>query len=133
MLDINQAIDAKVEFYSRDRDIPWSVNGFKGTWQFSEHSTIPDVLHEFLMLSFSVGNIRKVPIDKINSLMNEVWEGPGSLEKLFRMTVEMRKAGKEIQFPTMAKERSSRVIEEDDNVLPDLPLSNFGDLDVEED
>jgi len=132
MFDINKAVDAKVDFYSRDRDIPWSVNGFKGTWQFTEHDTIPDTLHEFLMLSFSVGNIRLVPIDKINKLMNDVWEGPGSLEKLFRMNVEMRKAGKEIQFPMMAKARASRVIEEDEDIFPDLPLSNFGDEDVDE-
>jgi hypothetical protein len=42
-------------------DQPWLVNGFKGTWAFSDHSLIPDVILEYLLESFRdrLGEFRK--------------------------------------------------------------------------
>ena len=78
-------------------DKPWLVNGFAGTWAFSDHSLIPDVILEFLLESFRdrlgelrKGHIKSIPLNEINDLLNEVWEGPGSVIKLVNLTYDMR-------------------------------------------
>jgi hypothetical protein len=126
------AIEQKIEFYSRDIDNPFAVNGFKGTWAISDHNLIPDVLHEYLMLYFRESRLARVSLDKINACLNDVWEGPGSLAQVFTRTVEMRKTGRDIPFSSVRTKGS--VIEEDP---VDTPLSNFGiedpvDLDSED-
>lgn len=122
------ALEQKIQFYSRDIDVPHSVNGFRGTWTFSDHNLIPDVLHEYLMLLFGVNNLKRVPLKDINSAMNDIWEGPGSLEKVFRQTFELRSQGRDIQFSTV---RTKTPVEE-----LDAPISSFGiqdTLELEED
>ena len=78
-------------------DQPWLLNGFKGTWAFSDHTLIPEILQEFLIEHFysRLGEERKrhiysISLDEINAVMNDVWEGPGSMSKISRMIVEMR-------------------------------------------
>lgn len=78
-------------------DQPWLLNGFKGTWAFSDHSTIPDTINEFLLEHYRdrLGEIRKghvkaIPLNEINDLLNQVWEGPGSMVKLVNLTYDIR-------------------------------------------
>jgi hypothetical protein len=78
-------------------DQPWLVNGFKGTWAFSDHSLIPDVILEYLLESFRdrlgefrKGHVKSIPLNEINDLLNSVWEGPGSVVKLVNLTYDMR-------------------------------------------
>ena len=79
-------------------DDPFSVNGFAGTFAFSDHSRIPEPHVEFLLEYFrkSLGEARKghikaIPLEDINEVMNEVWEGPGSVIKLVNLTYELRR------------------------------------------
>ena len=78
-------------------DQPWLVNGFNGTWAFSDHSLIPDVILEYLLESFRdrlgefrKGHVKSIPLNEINDLLNSVWEGPGSVVKLVNLTYDMR-------------------------------------------
>lgn len=78
-------------------DQPWLVNGFSGTWAFSDHSLIPDVILEYLLESFRdrlgefrKGHVKSIPLNEINDLLNSVWEGPGSVVKLVNLTYDMR-------------------------------------------
>lgn len=74
-------------------DRPWLLNGFNGTWNFSDHSLIPDALHNFIWEHFpKVERFKRIPLDEINALMNDVWEGPGSMSKIERLYQEMRAA-----------------------------------------
>lgn len=93
-------MQSKIEFYKQERFVndPFHPAGFKGTWNFSDHTLIPDVFHEFLQRHFSQFRIRRIPLDKINQLLNEIWEGPGSLEKVFLLEQELRANGKDIKF-----------------------------------
>jgi len=112
MLDEAKMLTDRIEFYKRDHkrdlDNPHSVNGFRGTWQFSDHSLIPGTLHGFLTRYFGIEKLKRVPLEKINKLMNEVWEGPGSLEKLFRLEAEMITSGQTIKFDTFLNTPSIR-------------------------
>lgn len=82
---------------SQPTDQPWLLNGFKGTWAFSDHSLIPGEIVEFLLESFRnrLGEMRKdhvksIPLVEINDLLNLVWEGPGSMSKIVNLTYDMR-------------------------------------------
>ena len=125
-------LESKVAFYQKDIDNPFTVNGFKGTWQFSDHSLIPDTLVGFLLRSFGVGRLKRIPLEDINKLMNEIWEGPGSLEKVFRLQYEMEATGKKIALDPRDFPKSKKDDEEEDDefaTMPDLPLNTFDSLD----
>jgi hypothetical protein len=129
MFDEAKSVEDKINFYKQDIDNPYSVNGFRGTWNFSDHTLIPDSLHGFLTRQFGQAKLRRIPLDKINQVMNEVWEGPGSLDKLFRLELEMRQAGKMIKFDANDFKDKKKDDEEED----DGPLALFGsvELDIE--
>lgn len=92
MLDIMSTHQPSIDYWDRQpTDQPWLLNGFKGTWAFSDHSLIPGELNNFLMETFHPAErLKKIPLEEINRVMNEVWEGPGSMSKLARLTAELR-------------------------------------------
>ena len=128
MFDEVKSTEDKIEFYKRDIDDPHSVNGFRGTWNFSDHTLIPNTLYGFITRYFGQAKLRRIPLDRINQIMNEVWEGPGSLEKLFRMELEMRQSGKLIKFDSNDFKDKKKADEEEEF---DIPLSMFGNEDLE--
>jgi hypothetical protein len=70
-------------------DKPWLVNGFKGIWNFSDHDLIPSLLRNFIMDSFNIRSkiivkFKEIPLEEINTLMNNVWDGPGSLVEIYK-------------------------------------------------
>ena len=84
-------MDTKTYWETQPTDIPHYVNGFAGTWNFSDHDLIPNSLTNFIVESFpKVERFKRIPLDEINALMNDVWEGPGSMVKLERLVAEMR-------------------------------------------
>ena len=81
--------ESKINYHNTN-DYRYSINAFNGTWNISDHNKIPEALQMFLMLSFKTGRINRVSLEEINKLLNEVWEGPGSMEKIINLTNEMR-------------------------------------------
>jgi len=123
------ALEDKIKFYNDPKIIecPHAVNGFKGTWNFSDHSLIPDIFKMFIMRSFKVNRINRISLEKINALMNKEWEGPGSLEKILRKEFEMRTTV-DIKPDSHIKFKS-----DDDDELPELALEiEFSEEDDEE-
>ena len=122
-------IESTIEFYNNPKYLedPFHPNGFNGTFQFSAHELIPSVFHGFLQRYFGQYKIRRVPLEKINQVMNDVWEGPGSLEKIFRLEEELRVSGKDVKFTAadMAAIKAKKDDIEDDIVLADS-LLNIG-------
>ena len=90
--------DSAVAYWnSTPTDQPWLLNGFNGTWAFSDYSLIPQPILEFLHEYYSkqLGDMRKnqiktVSLNEINDLLNSVWKGPGSMSKLIEMMYDMR-------------------------------------------
>ena len=97
---LDDTLGGKIAFYNQPRfvDDPYHPAGFTGTFAFSSHRRIPEVFHAFLQRHFGQYRIRRVPIEDINAIMNELWEGPGSLEKIFRLENDMYNSGKEVKF-----------------------------------
>ncbi len=87
-----------IEYWeSQPTDRPWLLNGFKGTWAISDHSLIPEDIIEFLLENFRnqlgemrKGHVKSISLNEINDLLNDVWEGPGSMSKIVNLTYDMR-------------------------------------------
>ena len=96
-----------MEYWESQRtDLPYTLNGFNGTWNFSNHNLIPESLINFIMESFpKEEKFKRIPLEDINALMNDVWEGPGSMTKIVRLKNEMFSARQDTK-----KENSSKVI-----------------------
>ena len=124
MLDMTQSVEEKIAFYEKDIDNRFSVNGFQGTWAFSDHSLIPQVFNGFLQRYYGVARIKRIKLDDINTLLNELWDGPGSLAKIFRMENEMYMSGKDIKF-SASDILKAKKIEKDEEEFDDLPLAQF--------
>lgn len=129
-------IESKIEFYNNPKfvDDPFHPAGFNGTWAFTSHELIPDVFTGFIQRYFGQYKIRRVPLDKINSLLNELWEGPGSLEKIFRLDQELKLSGKKITFTASDLEsiKAKANTEEDDDEMFEMLDLNLME-DIEED
>jgi len=83
-------METKTYWERQPSDQPGLLNGFNGTWKFSDHSKISSELRNYLMEAFHpVEKFKRIPLDDINTLMNEVWEGPGSMVKIERLHREM--------------------------------------------
>jgi hypothetical protein len=100
MLDIQGITQERIARLDKDIDVPYTVNGFKGTWAISDHRRIPEVLRGFLQHHFGIYRLRRVSLDKINDILNEIWDGPGSLPKILNLELEMKLAGKDVKFTT---------------------------------
>ena len=92
----------RTEFWAKQPiDDPQTINGFNGTFAFTDHLLIPQGITEFLLEYFHKkcfktansnrkNHISSVPLEDINKLMNEIWDGPGSMTKIANITNEMR-------------------------------------------
>jgi hypothetical protein len=123
----NDTLKSRVEFYSQPSLVndPFHPAGFAGTWKFSDHNLIPEVLTGFLQRHFGVMRLKRIPLDDINKLMNEVWEGPGSIPKLLNLENDLRISGKEIKF-TASDIAQLKIKDTEEDQDDDLPLSVFG-------
>ena len=136
MFDYQKATSDKIAFYNQPQFVedPQHPAGFKGTFKFSDHKLIPDVYHGYLQRYFGVLRLSRVSLADINDAMNEVWEGPGSLTKLFTLEEQMRVDGRALSITPMDYVKSKKATreEEEEDAEEDLPLP-FGEVSEEDD
>ena len=113
---LDDTLGGKIAFYNQPRFVKNTSHpaGFTGTFAFSSHRRIPEIFHAFLQRHFGQYRIRRVPIEDINAIMNELWEGPGSLEKIFRLENDMYNSGKEVKFTAADLAVMKQKLPEDD-------------------
>ena len=122
MLDIQGITQDRIDRLNKDIDNPYTVNGFNGTWAITDHRKIPEVLLGFLQHYFGQYRVRRIPLDKINEVMNDIWEGPGSLAKVLNAELEMKLAGKDVKFTAADIAATKANFEEDDSI----PVADSG-------
>ena len=132
-LDMTKEVESKIAFYGKDIDSPHLVNGFRGTWQFSDHRLIPDVFRGFLQRHYGVMRLQRIKIEDINVLLNELWDGPGSLAKIFRLENDLYNAGANIKFSPLDIAKIKKYEEDDEQELDDLPLAQFAESSDDDD
>jgi hypothetical protein len=99
MFDFKESYISSVSYWEKQpTDQPWTLNGFQGTFAYSDHSLIPEAFMNFLIEYFwkelpetRKSQVKAISLDKINSLLNEVWEGPGSMVKISNLTLDLRR------------------------------------------
>jgi len=118
----------KINYYNRPELVndPHHPAGFNGTFAFSAHDKIPEVFHGFIQRHFGSYKIRRVPLEQINEVLNELWEGPGSLEKIFKLERELYNNGKDVKFTAADQAAIKAKKYEDEEDLDDLPKLNIG-------
>ena len=122
MLDIQGITQDRIDRLNKDIDNPYTVNGFNGTWAITDHRKIPEVLLGFLQHYFGQYRVRRIPLDKINEVMNDIWEGPGSLAKVLNAELEMKLAGKDVKFTAADIAATKANFDEDDSI----PVADSG-------
>jgi len=87
-------------------DNPSTLNGFAGTWNFSDHRLVAGPLIDFITEVYDGQQTKfhRIPLEKVNEIMNDVWEGPGSMGKLARLYNQLRKDRFEIREDTEKKD-----------------------------
>ena len=74
-------------------DVTNMVNGFNGTWAISDYKLIPSALLDFVSeMFFTSTKLSRVPMSDINKVLNDAWEGPGSMPKIINLTYQSRRA-----------------------------------------
>ena len=122
MLDTQAIVEDKIKYQNQLRESnPNCLNNFDGTFQISDHTRIAEELIPFLMVNFKTAKIRRIPLEDINNLLNEVWEGPGSMEKILRMTHELWPHVNIAQLDAPTKKPLIDVGEDDG------PVASYGD------
>jgi|TARA_B110000858_G_C17706845_1_gene428635 hypothetical protein len=107
MLNITDPTSITFKFWDNyPQDNPHLLNGFTGTFAFSDHSLIPEELTEFFLEYFykkikegrNKRHIEQIDLGVLNDLINELWDGPGSMSKIVRMKYKL-KANRSLETP----------------------------------
>lgn len=73
MLDRTKIYREQAERYRNlDLDNPHSLNGFRGTFNFSDHNLVPEEIRNLVLLTLQKERFRDVPLDKVNAIAQEV-------------------------------------------------------------
>ena len=91
MLDLEVCKAQQHEFYSnmRSDSASFSVNAIR-KFAFSDTELVPELFRNFAMEYFGLERFRRVDLDKLNTVLNELWEGPGSAAKISDITWDIR-------------------------------------------
>lgn len=83
-----------VEYWAKQpTDTPWLLNGFAGTFAITDHDGVAEELRNYVMECFpKAERFKRIPMEDVNRVLNEVWEGPGSMPKVVQRTIDLRKA-----------------------------------------
>lgn len=107
-----------------------TLDEFKGPFAITDHSLIPGSLLNYLGERFyNAPRLSRVPLDDINSALNEVWQGVGSMERVREATRELRRARTQNQIQTVSTDPVQTI---DDFTASDFEYSHT-DVGSEED
>ena len=93
MLDRTLGLQQKIAYYqNRDLDNPHSLNGFRGEFNFTDHSLVPEEVRNLVMHSTKHERFRQVPLSTINQIAREVHGGePGFIVRATERILELYK------------------------------------------
>jgi hypothetical protein len=59
-----------------------SLNSFAGTFSFSDHYLVPELIRDLVMSQRNEDKFVRIPLSAINDIANAFWEGPGSCARI---------------------------------------------------
>jgi len=100
MLDYKTVAISQIEYwYNKPCDQENTLNSFDGTFCFSSHDKVPEVLKHLVIEKFpKKASFDSVPLEEVNSFLNSVWEGPGSMARLVLLIHQLRSMSRDESF-----------------------------------
>ena len=91
MLDLQQCKQSNHEFYSRmpTGEDDHNVNCIQ-QFAFTDTELVPELFRNFAVEHFKLERFRRVDLDKLNEVLNEMWDGPGSAAAISDYTWDIR-------------------------------------------
>lgn len=88
-----------------------SLNSFSGEWQIEDHDLIPsETLKNYLMeRNPRKDRLSQISIKDVNSQLNDIWDGAGSMAKVVLETERLRQARTEQENPVAPVTESTTV------------------------
>ena len=69
----------------------FTVNSIR-QFAFSDTELVPELFRNFAVEYFKLDRFRRVDLDELNRVLNELWDGPGSAAKISDMYWDLRLA-----------------------------------------
>ena len=93
MLDRIKILEDKIAYHTgRDLDKPFTLNGFQGEFNFTDHTLVPEEVRNLVLHSTKYERFRQVPLDTINQIAREVHGGePGFIVRAAERILELYK------------------------------------------
>ena len=89
MLDLEQCKQQQHDYYASLPTEGFNINCIR-KFAFSDTELVPELFRNFAMEYFGLERFRRVDLDKLNSVLNELWEGPGSAAKISDIIWDIR-------------------------------------------
>lgn len=70
------------DFFAAQSAESTGLNGFSGEFAFSDHDAVPELIRDLVLSQRKEDKFDRIPIDDVNSIANEFWEGPGSCARI---------------------------------------------------
>ena len=75
MLDLQLCKTQQHDYYA-SQDYEHGINSIKN-FAFTDTELVPELFRNFAVEHFKLERFRRVDLDKLNQVLNEMWDGPG--------------------------------------------------------
>lgn len=88
MYDIEQAKQRQHDYYLQD-DYLHGINQIT-EFNFEDPALVPELFRNFAVEYFNLERYRRVDLDELNRVLNDLWDGPGSAAKISDIIWDIR-------------------------------------------
>lgn len=88
MLDLEQA-KANQHHYYANNHYAHGINSITD-FAFTDPARVPELFRNFAVEYFSLDKFRRVDLERLNEVLNEIWDGPGSAAKISDLVWDCR-------------------------------------------
>jgi len=88
MLDIEQAKQRQHEYYAAN-DYAHGVNTITD-FAFEDPARVPELFRNFAVEYFGLERYRRVDLEKLNTVLNDLWQGPGTAAVISDLVWDIR-------------------------------------------
>ena len=110
--------EQKLRYADRDLDNPYTLNGFRGTFAFSDHNLVPEEIRNLALLTLGKERFRDIPLAKVEEIARAVHgedRQPGFMVRLYERMTELERRVQQGLKPTTAEHEPEFTLEDWNN------------------
>jgi len=88
MLDLHKAKQGQHDYYNTN-DYAHGVNSITH-FNFTDPACVPELFRNFAVEYFSLEKFRRVDLERLNEVLNDIWPGPGGAALISDMIWDIR-------------------------------------------